>query len=165
MKDLTLPDELRTSLKKPFGILIPGDGEDSAGRVRDMLTGERVIIVGDISYENMQAVGVKPHLAIIDFKVKRKPYKKLPAKVMVKNPPGFITAALWETIEENLEKGGIIGVEGEEDLAVIPVVLESDFGDVVLYGQPDEGMVYIKVDEDVKQKTAMFLKIMQSLQA
>lgn len=165
MKDLKLPDELRTPLKEPFGILIPGDGEDSAGKVRDMLSEERVIVVGDIAYENMRDAGVKPHLAIVDFKVKRKPYKTFPTTVMVKNPAGFITSELWESIEKNLDKGGIIGVDGEEDLAVIPAVLESDFGDVVLYGQPDEGMVYIKVDEDIKQKTAMFLKIMQSLQA
>lgn len=129
-----------------------------------MLSGERTIVVGDASYENLLSVGVKPHLAILDFMVKRKPYKKYPAKVTVSNPAGVITSSLWTVIGENLDSGGIIGVDGEEDLAVIPAVLEADFDDVVLYGQPDEGMVYIKVDEDVKQKIAMLLKIMESLQ-
>lgn len=164
MKDLKLPLEMRAALKKPFGTLIKGDGKVAATRVKEMLSGERTIVVGDASYENLKSVGVKPHMAILDFMVKRQPYKKYPAKVTVKNPAGFITSGLWETLAENLESGGIIGVEGEEDLAVIPAVLEADFGDVVLYGQPDEGMVYIKVDEDIKQKVAVLLKIMESMQ-
>lgn len=151
-------------MKKPFGELIKGGGDRAASRVKEMLSGERTIVVGDASYEHLLNVGVKPHLAILDFKVKRKPYKKYPAKVSVANPPGFITGQLWETLAQNLDSGGIIGVEGEEDLAVIPAVLEADFEDVVLYGQPDEGMVYIKVDEDIKEKIAMLLKIMVSLQ-
>jgi uncharacterized protein (UPF0218 family) len=164
LRDIKLPDEMIASLKKPLGLLVPGDGDVAAGRVKGMLSGARAIVVGDASYENLLGVGVKPHMAVLDFKVKRKPYKKYPAKVSVPNPPGFITGQIWDAISENLDSGGIIGVEGEEDLAVIPVVLEADFGDVVLYGQPDEGMVYIKVDEDIKEKIAMLLKIMESLQ-
>jgi uncharacterized protein (UPF0218 family) len=162
--DLKLPEEMRPTLKKPFGVMIEGEGDRAAGRVKEMLSGERTIVVGDASYEHLLNVGVKPHLAVLDFKVKRKPYKKYPANVSVENPPGFITGQLWETLAQNLDSGGIIGVEGEEDLAVIPAVLEADFEDVVLYGQPDEGMVYIKVDEDIKEKIAMLLKIMESLQ-
>jgi uncharacterized protein (UPF0218 family) len=145
---------MRAILKKPFGTLIKGDGDVAAGSVKEMLSDEKTIVVGDASYENLLNVGVKPHLAILDFMVKRKPYKKYPAKVSVANPAGMITSSLWNAIGENLESGGIIGVEGEEDLAVIPAVLEADFDDVV----------YIKVDEDVKQKIAMLLKIMESLQ-
>lgn len=165
MQDLTLPEEIRASLKKPFGRLIKGDGPHTVQKVKELLTGnERVIVVGDASYEIVLGAGIKPHLAILDFKVKRKPYKKHPANITADNPAGMITAQLWKAIEDHLEKGGIIGVEGEEDLAVIPVVLEADFDDIILYGQPDEGMVYIKVDEDIKERIAMLLKIMESLQ-
>ncbi len=155
---------MRPSLRKPFGELIEGDGSVAASKVKEMLSGERTIVVGDASYANLLGVDVKPHLAILDFKVKREPFKKYPAKVSVPNPAGYITPFLWDAIADNLEEGGIIGVEGEEDLAVIPAVLEADFGDVVLYGQPDEGMVFIKVDEEIKQKIAMLLRIMESLQ-
>ena len=156
---------MRETLKKPFGKLIEGDGKEAVGQIKEFLSpDERTIVVGDASYENLLSVGVKPHLAILDFKVNRKPYKKYPANVSVDNPAGIITGELWDTIAENLDVGGIIAVDGEEDLAVIPAVLEADFDDVVLYGQPDEGMVYIKVDEDIKQKIAMLLKIMESLQ-
>jgi len=164
LKDITLPEEMRSSLKKPFGMLIKGEGDEAAARVKEMITSERTIVVGDASYEHLMNVGVKPHLAILDFKVKRKPYKKYPSNVSVTNPAGMISALLWTAIGGHLESGGIIGVDGEEDLAVIPAVLEADFDDVVLYGQPDEGMVFIKVDEDIKQKIAMLLKIMESLQ-
>ncbi|RMF89542.1 MAG: DUF359 domain-containing protein [Methanobacteriota archaeon] len=154
---------MRATLKKPLGQLIKGDGKAAAEEVKRLLGGARAIVVGDASYENLLEVGVKPHVAILDFKVKRKPYKEYPADLSVQNPAGFITSAMWEAVEKILESGGIIGVDGEEDLAVIPAVLEADFGDVVLYGQPDEGMVFIKVDEEVKQRTAMLLKIMGSL--
>jgi uncharacterized protein (UPF0218 family) len=164
VRDIILPDEMRTTLRKPFGELIKGDGDVAAGKVKEMLKEEKTIVVGDASYENLLSVGVKPHLAVLDFKIKRKPAKKYPAKVMVTNPAGVITSELWKTIEENLVEGGIIGVDGEEDLAVIPAILEADFDDVILYGQPDEGMVFIKVEEDIKEKTAMLLKIMESLQ-
>jgi uncharacterized protein (UPF0218 family) len=164
LKDIRLPEELRATLRKPFGTLIKGDGDEAAKKVKEMLSDERTIVVGDASYENLINVGVNPHLAVLDFKVKRKPYKKYRATVSVDNPPGMITASLWSAIEKNLDSGGIIGVEGEEDLAVIPTVLEADFDDVVLYGQPDEGMVFIKVDEDIKEKIAMLLRIMESLQ-
>jgi uncharacterized protein (UPF0218 family) len=164
VEDIKLPDEMRETLKKPLGELIEGDGKVAASKVKEMLASSRAIVVGDASYENLLSVGVKPHMAVLDFKIKRKPSREYPAKVSVPNPAGGITAALWKTIEENLDSGGVIKVEGEEDLAVIPVVLEADFGDVVLYGQPDEGMVYIKVDEDIKQKIAVLLKVMQSLQ-
>ena len=164
MKDIKLPEEMRASLKKPFGTLIKGEGDEAAARVKEMLAGERTIVVGDASYEHLMNVGVTPHLAVLDFNVKRKPYKKYPSKITVNNQAGEISALMWTAISEHLDSGGIIGVEGEEDLAVIPAVLEADFDDVVLYGQPDEGMVFIKVDEDIKQKIAMLLKIMESLQ-
>jgi len=164
VRDLKLPAEMRPTLRKPFGRLVEGDGAKAAGKVKEMIGGSRAIVVGDASYENLLAVNVKPHLAVLDFKVKRKPYKRYPAKVTVENPPGMITSSLWSAIEENLGGGGIIGVDGEEDLAVIPAVLEAEFGDVVLYGQPDEGMVFIKVDEEVKERVAMLLRIMESLQ-
>ncbi len=63
----------------------------------------------------------------------------------MKNPQGMITAQLWESIRESIDDGNIIVVEGEEDLAVIPCILEADWDDVVVYGQPDEGIVFINI--------------------
>jgi hypothetical protein len=41
-------------------------------------------------------------------------------------------------------------VEGEEDLAVIPLICLLPENSLVVYGQPDEGVVAIRVTEDKK---------------
>jgi hypothetical protein len=46
----------------------------------------------------------------------------------------------------------MIFVDGEEDLAVIPLVIASDEGSVILYGQPGVGVVLRLVDREAKEK-------------
>jgi len=46
----------------------------------------------------------------------------------------------------------MIYVDGEEDLAVIPLVIASNEGSIILYGQPGEGVVFCKVDREAKEK-------------
>jgi len=162
MHDLKLPESLRETLKRPFGRLIKGEN-DSPGIVKKELEkfSGKVIVVGDATYENLTKLGVKPHLAVLDFKIKRQKSNEYPYDVMVKNPAGSITAELWGAIKKKMEKGGVIAVDGEEDLATLPCILEADFGDAVLYGQPDEGIVFINVNEEAKQKTAMIIRLME----
>jgi len=52
----------------------------------------------------------------------------------------------------------VIFVEGEEDLAVIPLVFAAPPGVAVLYGQPGEGVVLRIVDEAAKQEAAAMLE-------
>ena len=44
----------------------------------------------------------------------------------------------------------VIKVNGEEDMAVIPVVLASPLGYEIYYGQPGKGVVKIIVTEKIK---------------
>jgi hypothetical protein len=48
-------------------------------------------------------------------------------------------------------------VEGEEDLAVIPLVLAAPTGALVLYGQPGEGVVLRCVDREARKAARTFL--------
>ena len=41
-------------------------------------------------------------------------------------------------------------VDGEEDLAVIPLVIAAPLASVVLYGQPNEGVVLRVIDDRAK---------------
>jgi hypothetical protein len=50
-----------------------------------------------------------------------------------------------------------IVVDGEEDLAVIPLVLTARDGAVVLYGQPREGIVLRIVDSEARNTAHRFL--------
>lgn len=53
----------------------------------------------------------------------------------------------------------VILVSGEEDLAVIPCILLSPLETLVLYGQPDKGMVEIEVTLEIKNSLCTLLKI------
>ena len=45
----------------------------------------------------------------------------------------------------------LIEVSGEEDLLVMPCVMEAPIGSLIMYGQPKEGIVLITVDESKKE--------------
>jgi uncharacterized protein (UPF0218 family) len=164
MQDLSIPKDLRPLFKKPFGELLQGKGLEAARKVKRMLKGEKLIVVGDVTLQNMLAVGVKPDLAIVDLKTKRKDEieSSVGGRVIkARNPAGTIAGELWEQIQAGLENPGTtILVDGEEDLAVLPCIMEADWDTVILYGQPDEGIVYVKVDEENKMKAGMILKLL-----
>lgn len=166
MRDLTLPPELRDFFKRPFGELLRGVGLQPAQEVKDRLKEERVVAIGDVTYRNLLAVGVRPSLAVVDLKTKRTQAEPPPeggGAIKVTNPPGMITQALWDGIKEGLLKeGSIILVDGEEDLAVLPCILEAELDTIILYGQPDEGIVFIRVTQEKKEDVASILKLIYS---
>ena len=51
----------------------------------------------------------------------------------------------------------LILVDGEEDLAVIPLILAAPFGVFILYGQPGEGVVVCEVTPAAKEKAGAML--------
>lgn len=166
MKDLRVPSELRGVFKKPFGELFTGEGLTPANNVKSKLKGEKLVIVGDVTLRNMLAVGVKPDLAIVDQKAMRKPLQpeELEGEVVkAVNPPGMISKDLWDKIHDAVIKSGTtILVDGEEDLAVLPCIIEADWDTIVLYGQPGEGIVYVDVNEKTKLEAGMILKVLIS---
>jgi len=147
---LKLPEELRPSLQQPLGPLLKN--------VKDVLKRMKkkppaLITVGDRVTAEFLLAGVEPDLAIVDMKVMRSPIgakiknaiESFRAKtIRVKNPAGTITPELVKAIELAYPPTKII-VSGEEDLATIPVVLSAPLGSVVVYGQPKQGMVMVKV--------------------
>ncbi|MBI5451897.1 DUF359 domain-containing protein [Candidatus Gottesmanbacteria bacterium] len=76
----------------------------------------------------------------------------------VENPPSHITKELVNSVKNaylGIIKDGkqrIIEVTGEEDLAGVPAILLSPLGSVVLYGQPQEGIVVVEVTEKRKKR-------------
>ncbi len=77
--------------------------------------------------------------------------------IQVKNPAGTLTDELICALERAIRnRPSTIIVDGEEDLAVIPLVLMADEGAIVLYGQPHKGVVLRIVDSEAR-KTAQHL--------
>ncbi len=166
-----LTPELRASLKEPLGELIRGEIPRPYLRIKDEL--ERapfIITVGDVVTENVLRLGIKPSVAIYDHRTKRRDYDpdiEADAVLMtVRNPPGTITKALLNAIRKGfgLARRGrrvYISVNGEEDLAAIPAVLYAPVGSVVLYGQPDEGVVLIRVTPECKLRCGKLMSKME----
>jgi len=77
----------------------------------------------------------------------------------VKNPSGKITKEFWKTIKQSLESAEPVKivVEGEEDLAVTPFIMEGDSDTVILYGLMDKGFVLVNVNKSVKEKVGKLL--------
>jgi GTP-dependent dephospho-CoA kinase len=145
-----LPDESRKLFKNPFGTLFPEIDD-----VLPHLTGRTVYSVGDVVTHNLHKNGIVPSIAVIDGQTMRSPCDRLPEMngtcIRVKNPPGTITDELVRALDDALaHPPATILVDGEEDLAVIPLVIAAPDSSVLLYGQPHEGVVLRTVDASAK---------------
>ncbi len=161
---LELPDELRPLLKRPLGQLFSSVAT-AIERLRQ-LRPTRLIAVGDIVTAELIEAGLKPDVAVVDFLVMRSPIDKKTRRtidsfdvkiVRVKNPAGTITQELRTALDEAKPPLKII-VEGEEDLATLPAVLSAPPGSVVVYGQPNEGIVIVEVTEPKRREFEMLLE-------
>jgi hypothetical protein len=126
-----------------------------------------IISVGDIVSRNLHAHGFNPQLSITDNKCMRKriPSGSYAAEhvVHVKNPEGTITEEAIMAIKEELKSGSRtqIIVDGEEDLLTLIAVLHAPEGALVVYGQPNEGIVVVNVTSKKKAEAAGILKAMK----
>ncbi len=171
IQTLVLTSKLRRELKSPLGRLIKGSPEETMNKLEKLVTEEKpvkIISVGDVVSESMAKRGIPTHLAIVDNRVMRQPRKPVVLMVdqtiHVKNPPGTITAEAWLAVKEALkqEQQTRIVVEGEEDLLALVALLHAPLNALVVYGQPYEGIVAIKVTQLKRQKARQIIEAMQS---
>jgi uncharacterized protein (UPF0218 family) len=74
--------------------------------------------------------------------------------IEVMNPAATLNPELIEMIKDSLagkERIKIV-VDGEEDLATLPVILYAPLGSAVVYGQPNEGSVLVEVTLEKKEQ-------------
>jgi len=156
---LRLPEVHRDLLKIPFGTLYRDIGE-----LLPCIEGRAVYAVGDVVTHNLLGAGIVPDIAIIDGYTMRTPCTCSPLlqarRVTARNPPGTITDELVAAIDDVVrDPPGVIFVDGEEDLAVIPLVIAAPAGSAVLYGQPGEGVVLKIVDASAKRDAEAILDV------
>lgn len=154
---LRLPQDKRLHFKAPFGVLYP-----DIKSILHKLAGKSVYTVGDVVTFNLVQSGIIPAIAIIDGQSMREPFfgspGDFPRCYRARNPSGTLTSELLDVIQKAVEvPDALIFVEGEEDLAVIPLVLEAPLGTIILYGQPGEGVVLCDVIPETKQKAREML--------
>ena len=154
---LTLPPECRGLLKEPFGSLHPDFSE-----IIPYLTHRSFCTVGDVVTRNTFLHGLTPDVSVIDGFTKRSDAVSLPefsgTILEVKNPAGCISEELEEALQDAYSlRPSLILVDGEEDLAVLPLISILPDSAVILYGQPDEGVVFCEVTESLRKKAAEIL--------
>ena len=164
---MRLPESLRKQLKIPFGILLPSQQVNRNNIQKHLSEKTFLITVGDATTENMINLGIVPSLQIIDTQEKRKERKSLSIKgvnttLSCRNPAGEITQECITTIKNgfNSKSPVRITVDGEEDLLVIPVCIFAPSNAIVMYGQPNEGLVIVKIDTEIRDKAQKILDSM-----
>lgn len=163
---LSLPDELRTELKDPWG---PVFSEAEALLAE---AGEPLIAVGDVVTYHLESSGRRPDVSLVDEMTERSAVEAhiLEAAgepdVTVENPAATLTDDLLSALAEAVDAAEADGsstrihVEGEEDLAALPAIVAAPDGASVVYGQPGEGMVLVTVTSETREDAEAFLRAM-----
>jgi uncharacterized protein (UPF0218 family) len=160
---LRLQAALRDRLKEPFGPVATDTDAVLAA------AGQPLVTVGDIVTYHVLEAGQIPDLALVDERTKRTTVDDEVSAMVnnacfdevktVVNPAATLTAELLTAVREALGADGstLIRVDGEEDLAALPAIAPAPDGASVLYGQPDEGVVHVTVDDAVRDRVYSIL--------
>lgn len=155
-KKLILPENLRWVLQKPWGEVL--------NEIPQNINGLETVVVGDATAQKFNEKKIDQFLSIVDFLIHRQVKFHQLSELgfddqdaqKIKNPPGTMTPELFEAVTKAFDikntKKRVILVEGEDDLAVLPVLLIAPLGFSIFYGQPGEGLVRVDVTEEIKEK-------------
>ena len=189
-----LKPSMRKEFAKPLGQLFTGDPDTSFPKAinwmnnqfedllgsSDLEKSHIIIGVGDIvSKEIIQNKILKPFVKylFIDGGTQRGrnrfifPELEKIAKKNFYNPAGFINEEIFEFIRETINDDYqyLVVIDGEEDLLVIPAILESN-NSFIFYGQPPitdiippipAGCVVINNNSEIKQRIRKLLEQME----
>ena len=164
-KNLVLPQKDRQVFKEQLGTeLYDSDLEGYQAQTT-------LITVGDVVSLTFRKHGIKPFLSIYDGMTERREMTEFAIlvedeeKKEVVNPAGMITKELVESIRSSIEgSGGLIKVDGEEDLALMPVILMAPLGTEIIYGWPGKCMMRITTDDSIKSKIEQMLFKMEEVE-
>jgi uncharacterized protein (UPF0218 family) len=158
---LTLPDELRAAFKDPFGPVYT-----DASRLTAKL-GTPVVAVGDVVTRHLTDAGARPDLAVIDWVTERETLAEddqpdlegYDERIELENPPAALTDDLIRALRTGIEQDEktVIVVDGEEDLTTLPALVAAPDGASVVYGQPGEGMVHVRIDAEANERARELL--------
>jgi uncharacterized protein (UPF0218 family) len=162
-----LPNSLREQMKIPLGVLLPENQTDKSNIQKYLSENSYIISVGDRTTEKMIDFDLIPSLQIIDGQEKRE--KREPPKLehatelTVDNPAAEITSESISMIKKafTLQSPVRIFVNGEEDLLVLPVCIHAPENAVVLYGQPNQGLVIVRITPEIRNKVQTLLDLME----
>ncbi|NMB56971.1 pantetheine-phosphate adenylyltransferase [Candidatus Beckwithbacteria bacterium] len=160
-KTIKLSQKDKNKLKQPLGILIQNKQEFKTKFKKAPLK----IIVGDQTGIFCLKNKLEADCLIFDSQSQREKLTFSPLDLISKNkletvtnPAGTISLNLCKKIKTILSKQKHLLVKGEEDLAVVPAILLAPLDTLIFYGQPNQGIVVLKVTEEKKEWVRNFLQ-------
>lgn len=167
--NLVLPVKMRAELKRPLGLILEGEPDETVARLKEILEAQNPPMfasVGDFVSGNILAKGLKPDIVVVDNRIMRvdiDPIEFERDKVHVVNFAGTISGEARGALEKavTLKKKLAVVVEGEEDLLVLPLMVVMPAGSVIIYGQPREGLVVVTVTEERRAWARGFMEKME----
>ena len=143
-------------------------GQDNKRNIQKYLSDNSYIItVGDRTTEKLIDFDLIPSLQIIDGlekRIKRDIIKLGDAfELKIDNPAAAITLQSIEIIKKAFTMNSPIRltVNGEEDLLVLPVCIHAPENSVILYGQPNKGLVLVQITTEIRNKAQALLDLMK----
>ena len=150
-----VPESLRPTLGQKYGPVYSGEEADRRIRALGLFA-----TCGDRVTARAIELGHLPLIGIVDFKTRRNEvidptvFRPLAhrRRVRVKNPAGLLTERLRRAVRTLVEEGGgLLEVDGEEDLASLALIEALPAGATVIYGIPGEGVSFVRVDALTKE--------------
>lgn len=161
---LKITEELRAELKEPLGRM--------ASIEEVAKTNKKIVAVGDVVALSLLKKGVKPFVAVFDFKNLRKEIERsekqklisnFPNATKVVNPPGTLNEKIFDTARKLLKTGGALFVDGEEDLVALAFLRSLEDGFILTYGIFGKGVVAVEGGEKTKKMAKGIIKRMITL--
>jgi len=153
------PDDVLI-LKTPFGTLIQ-DEKVTKDKIKGFLKNARkVISVGDSTTDRLISFGILPDLSVIDGKERRlkrsnsMSNSNFQKELRCSNSAGTISREAVSLLQDALRSHYPVRVivDGEEDMLALPIFSIAPDCSVVLYGQPLEGIVIVKITPKTRKK-------------
>lgn len=159
-----LPDDLRQRFKQPLGKPI------SYLSFLSDLRGRQLITVGDVVTKNLLEARVVPDISIVDLKVARKQvyknvqelgFREIKVFRRAENTAGTLHYEAYKALLGLIRheaKPAVLQIEGEEDLLALFAIYLAPLESLIVYGQPNEGMVVVEVTEEKKEEARRYLE-------
>ena len=167
-----LPDNLRQTLKQPIGELFSDayPMPDLLKKYSGQLLHPFLITVGDVATIKFLKFGITPDISIVDLHIQRKRvyenvlslgFRRINVLKKAKNTAGTLSYESYLALDRLIRyepRPSILQIDGEEDLLALFAIFLSPLDSLIVYGQPNQGLVVIQVTEKVKEQSRKWLK-------
>jgi uncharacterized protein (UPF0218 family) len=167
--------EIIDLLKKPLGDVIRFDQIEKPKIIELRRATRKLITVGDTTTAKVIRFNVVPDVSVVDGLEKRfvsttsiPELKSILSslsgvkliELSCRNQPGSISLAIVSTLLRALVSHVpvLVRVIGEEDLAALPLIAYAPIDSRILYGQPSEGIVVVRVRKRIQERAKHLMR-------